>query len=101
MLEGLRVEDRQIAIITRGSEGCSGLTREGCFHIPSYPVDAVDTTGCGDVFHGAYALMIAQGQSVIESAKFAAAAAALSAGKVGGRSGIPKLDEVHRLLAAI
>jgi sugar/nucleoside kinase (ribokinase family) len=100
LLEGLRQEPHQTVIVTCGSDGCSGLTQECHFHIPAYTVDVVDTTGCGDVFHGAYALMLARGQSVIESAKFASASAALSATKVGGRSGIPKLREVQRLLAA-
>jgi len=99
MMGTLRKEEHQTVIITSGSRGCSGRTREGCFHIPSYPVDTVDTTGCGDVFHGAYALMVARGESVLESCRFASAAAALSATKVGGRVGIPTLEEVQRLLS--
>jgi len=98
MLYALRKEERQTVVITCGSEGCSGLTEEGHFHIPSYPVDVVDTTGCGDVFHGAYCLMVAKGQTAVESSRFASAAAALSATRVGGRAGIPTLEEVKGLL---
>jgi len=97
MLENLRNSDHQTVIVTCGSEGCSGLAGDNIFHIPAYEVQAVDTTGCGDVFHGAYALMVARGQPVVESARIASAAAALSATRVGGRSGIPTLDEVNRL----
>jgi sugar/nucleoside kinase (ribokinase family) len=98
MLAKMRREDSQTVIITRGSRGCAGLTGEQSFFIPAFQVEAVDTTGCGDVFHGAYALRIAQGKTVVEAARFASAAAALSATQIGGRSGIPRSDEVRRLI---
>jgi len=98
MLEGLRKSPDQTVIVTCGKDGCLGLVQGKSFQMSSYPVEAIDTTGCGDVFHGAYALMIAQGKSVIESARLASAAAALSATKLGGRKGIPELDAVLRLV---
>jgi sugar/nucleoside kinase (ribokinase family) len=99
MLKGLRQSDLQTVIITSGPEGCSGLVGNDTFHIPAYAVEAIDTTGCGDVFHGAYALMIARGEPIVQSARFASAAAALSARQLGGRSGIPEVEEVCRLMA--
>jgi sugar/nucleoside kinase (ribokinase family) len=98
MLRRIRRVDDQTVIITCGSRGCYGLTNDHDFHIPAYAINAVDTTGCGDVFHGAYALMIARGKSVVESARFASAAAALSATQIGGRTGIPMFEGVQRLM---
>jgi ribokinase len=97
-LHKMRTRSDQVVIITCGSVGCYGLVDEEEFHLPAFPVEVVDTTGCGDVFHGTYALKIAQGSSVLDSARFASAASALSATQVGGRSGIPTVGEVEKLL---
>jgi sugar/nucleoside kinase (ribokinase family) len=98
MLQGLRKASHQVVIITCGSDGCSILTPDDCLQMGCYPVDAIDTTGCGDVFHGAYALMVAKGRSVFDSARFASAAAALSTTELGGRKGIPTLERVLQLV---
>ena len=98
ILESLRSSAEQTVIITCGDKGCAGLTANDCFKVPALPIEAVDTTGCGDVFHGAYALAIARGMPVKQAAQFANVAAALSATKIGGRDGIPTLDEVNRSL---
>jgi sugar/nucleoside kinase (ribokinase family) len=58
----------------------------------------VDTTGCGDVFHGAYASALARGLSLAERVRFAAAAAALKATRPGGQAGIPTRPEVEAFL---
>ena len=55
-------------------------------------------TGCGDVFHGAYALAIAQGKTVVEAARFASTAAAICATKLGGRASILSLSELQHLI---
>ena len=94
----LKRAEHQTVVVTRGADGCFGLSSEGFFQIPAFPVDPVDTTGCGDVFHGAYALSLAQSKSAVEAARFASAAAALSTRKLGGRRGIPNLEEVLCLL---
>ena len=82
-----------VAAVTRGREGVtlrqSGVTQSQ----PSYAVDAVDTTGAGDVFHGAYALAIGCGLTVSESMSLAAAAAALKCTRPGARAGIPTLED--------
>ena len=91
MLKAVRSSSDQVVVITRGGEGCVGLTPNGQFELPAYKIDVVDTTGCGDVFHGAYALGIAREQSPYDAAKFASAAAALCATKYGGREGIPSM----------
>ena len=61
--------------------------------LAAYPVDAVDTTGAGDVFHGAYAFAIGGGLSVHDAMSFASAAAAAKCTRPGGRAGIPFIDD--------
>ena len=98
MLKNLRSSASQTVIITRGENGCVILVDEDIFALSAFNVNVVDTTGCGDVFHGAYALAIARQQSVLEAVKFASAAAALCATKLGGRDGIPDCDEVKTFM---
>ena len=60
----------------------------------------VDTLGAGDVFHGAFALAIAEGGGIREAAQFSNAASALKCTRPGGRAGIPTRAEVEALLKA-
>ena len=94
MLHALRVREDQTVIITRGKNGVVGLTGNDLFELPAYLVNVVDSTGCGDVFHGAYALALSQGQSVQDASQYASAASALSATQLGGRSGIPTAEQL-------
>jgi sugar/nucleoside kinase (ribokinase family) len=94
----LRTSALQTIIITRGAKGCAALTSEGFFELPAFKVNVVDTTGCGDVFHGAYALAIARGKTVRQAATFASAAAGLCATKIGGRDGIPTDQELQAFI---
>ena len=68
--------------------------------MPPFPVDAVDTTGCGDVFHGAYIYGLLEGWPLPATVRFAAACAALKTRALGGRTAIPTLDEIRKFLAA-
>ena len=92
--------DRQVAVVTCGDQGCWYLGRGSSSpkHQPAFRVRAVDTTGCGDVFHGAYAFALARGMPLEERIRFAAAAAALKATKPGGQAGIPSLRAVRSYL---
>jgi sulfofructose kinase len=83
----------RVAAVTRGSAGVDWRDADGLHHLDAYPVDVVDTTGAGDVFHGAYALAIAAGSAVGEAMDVAAATAALKCTKPDGRSGIPALED--------
>ncbi|MGE5310482.1 MAG: PfkB family carbohydrate kinase, partial [Nitrospirota bacterium] len=56
---------------------------------------AVDTTGCGDVFHGGFTYGLLRGWNVEKSLEFAAWAAAMVSLQLGGRAGIPPLTEVR------
>ncbi len=92
---------RQVAAGTAGEEGCwyvSGSSGEPS-HQPAFRVPVADTTGCGDVFHGAYAAALAQGLPLQDRLRFAAAAAALKATKRGGQQGIPTKAAVEIFLA--
>ncbi|NLY02089.1 MAG: permease [Rhodopirellula sp.] len=88
-------------VVTSGEAGCWYVCdRRGAVrHQPAFRVEAVDTTGCGDVFHGAYAVALAEGKTVPASVRFASAAAALKAEVSGGQAGIPGRDALERFLA--
>ena len=95
VLHALRTSADQNVIITQGANGCAGIGPDGRFTLPAYKIDAIDTTGCGDTFHGAFALAIARKMTVMEAARFASAAAALCATKLGGRDGIPNAQQLE------
>ena len=91
---------RACTAVTDGSRGCWFIADpEGVVHQPSFPVDAVDTTGCGDVFHGAYAAAIVRGMPPARAIRYAAGAAALNATHRGAQEGIPDRAAVEELLA--
>jgi sulfofructose kinase len=82
-----------VIAVTRGEDGVSWHERGQIHRLAAYPVDVVDTTGAGDVFHGAYALAVGAGLAVRDAMAFAAAAAALKCTRSGGRAGIPTIDK--------
>jgi sugar/nucleoside kinase (ribokinase family) len=91
---------KQLVAVTDGANGCWYATSpEDIHHQPAFPVHAQDTTGCGDVFHGAYAAALAQGLNPAERIRLASAAAALKASRPGGQAGVPHRSEVEALLA--
>lgn len=85
----------QTVIITLGAEGALVYHQNQFTKIESIPVVAVDTTAAGDVFNGAFAVCIANGDTVAEAAKFACRAAAVSVTKMGAQSSAPTLHEVN------
>ncbi len=66
---------------------------------PGFDVDVVDTTGAGDAFHGAFALMLAEGRPVADCARIACAVAALKCKHLGSRTGLPRRSELDAFLA--
>ena len=66
---------------------------------PVFAVEAVDTLAAGDVFHGAFALALAEGRAAPAALRFAAAAAAVKCTRFGGGSAAPRRPEVEALLA--
>jgi sulfofructose kinase len=91
---------RACTAATDGSRGCWFTAGNGdVVHQPSFPVEVVDTTGCGDVFHGAYAAAIVRGMPPDEAIQYAAAVAAVKATHRGGQVGIPDRVAVEKFLA--
>lgn len=89
----------KVVVVTAGIRGSFGVTEEGEFHQPAFVVEVVDTTGAGDVYHGAFLYALAQEWDLPRCAAFASAVAALKCRKLGGRAGIPTRAEVNRFLA--
>ncbi len=82
-----------VAAVTRGRDGVSWY-QDGILQMHrAFPVAAIDTSGAGDVFHGAYALAIGGGLAVRDAMTFASAAAALKCTRSGGRTAIPFIDD--------
>ncbi len=101
VMEGLRVAARigsGVMLATDGAEGVSWVERGEFRHLAACPVQAVDTLGAGDVFHGALALAVAEGQAMDRAVAFANAAAAIKVTRFGGRAGSPTRAEVEQLL---
>lgn len=93
--------ERQAVVVTCGAEGCWYLDArqpDRPVHQPAFRVEVVDTTGCGDVFHGAYAAGLAQGLDLPARVRLAAATAALKATCRGGQAGIPQRAAVEAFL---
>jgi sugar/nucleoside kinase (ribokinase family) len=97
---------RLATVVTAGVEGCYFCTATDPVvrHFLAFKVDAFDTNGCGDTFHGAFALAVARGVAVTEAVTFASAAAALKAFAAGGArrgwNALPALEEVFDFLQA-
>jgi len=88
-------------VITAGVAGSWGWTKAGDYHHqPAFEVTAADTTGAGDVYHGAFLYGELHGWPLERTMRFAGAVAALKCTRVGGRAGIPTLAEVESFLAA-
>jgi sulfofructose kinase len=100
--EGLRAAARMgsgVMLATDGAQGVFWVEAGELHHQPAYTVQAVDTLGAGDVFHGAFALALAEGQAMDAAVAFANAAAAIKVTRFGGRAGAPTRAEVEDLLA--
>ena len=85
----------RVTAVTLGERGYVALAEGKILERPAYQVEAMDTTGCGDVFHGGFTYGLLQGWHVEKSLDFAAWAAAMVSLKLGGRAGIPSLTEVR------
>lgn len=84
--------------ITLGEKGSITLSGDEIFHIPAFKVNVVDTTGAGDVFHGGYIYGLLQKWNIKDVVRFATAFASLKCRKLGGRAGIPSLEETEALI---
>lgn len=100
-IEGLKIAKKQAdgkIYVTVGAKGCYWLEGDKVCHEPVIKVDVVDTTGAGDVFHGALAVAVAESKESRQSIVFSNTVAALKCTKRGGREGIPARSEVDEKL---
>jgi ribokinase len=100
--EALRKEKDNLGIpvltITLDERGSITIMGDQTIEVPAFPVQAVDTTGAGDVFHGGYLYGILRNWDLKNTIVFASAMAAMKCTRIGGRSGIPQLKEVLHFL---
>ncbi len=101
MILGLRKRKEQSVVITSGDKGCTALWENEIFHQPAFLVKSVDTTGAGDIFHGAYALCVSRGRDPLYACRYASATAALSTLGTGGQAAIPAEEDVLELLQSV
>jgi len=88
-----------VVVITAGDAGCWYQFGESEIqHIAALEVAVIDTVGCGDVFHGAYAYAIARGMEIDKAVRVATVAAGLKTLARGGRNGIPSWEEVSSIM---
>jgi len=97
-LEALSRFGPQEIVITLGSRGSVGWNRGELVAQAAFPVEVVDTTGAGDVYHGAYIYGLLRGWDMKKCMRFASATSALKCRAIGARAGTPTLDEVTRFL---
>ncbi len=84
--------------VTEGSSGTRWLDKGSLRHFPAFEVKSVDTLGAGDVFHGIFALGLAEGKTEASSISMASAAAAIHCSRSGGRKSIPDREEINNFL---
>jgi len=97
-LRALRKSHSGWLCVTLGTDGAMLLDGDRLHHVPAFAVNAVDTTGAGDVFRAALIYALLQSQSSTEILRFASAAAALSCTREGAITSVPALDEIHQLM---
>lgn len=88
-----------LLVVTLGPRGCVALDGDRLHAAPGFAVDAVDTTGAGDVFRSGFIYGTLQGWPVERVLRFANATAAASCRRLGAMDGAPSLAEVEALLA--
>lgn len=88
----------KVVIGTLGAKGCLAVIDGRLRAFPAYPVGAVDTTGAGDVFHGAFLAGWLRGMELEETIRFAGAVSAMKCTRIGGRAGIPSYEDALAFL---
>lgn len=81
-------------IVTLGSKGSLVRTAEGCTVVEACRVESVDTTAAGDVFNGALCVALSEGKDLVEAARFASRASAISVTRMGAQSSVPYRAEL-------
>ena len=97
----LRAADERLpgwVAVTDGEGGAFHVGADGLNHTPAFSVEAKDTLGAGDIWHGAFALALAETSDECHAVRFANAAAALKCTEFGGRKGCPDRAALERFL---
>jgi sulfofructose kinase len=89
----------RVAAMTLGAYGALARTAGRYVYSPAFVVNCVDTTGAGDIFHGAFCYAVVRGMSIEESLEFSNAMAALNCTAMGARGGIATAEEARALIA--
>jgi sulfofructose kinase len=89
----------RVAAMTLGAHGSLALCDEGYVYSPAFVVNCVDTTGAGDVFHGAFCYAVLQGMSIRDTLEFSNAMAALNCTALGARGGVGTVEQARALMA--
>jgi ribokinase len=113
LLTGIRVNDEataaaaagallakgvQTVIITLGARGAFVAHESRTQLVPAFKVKTVDTTAAGDIFNGALAVALSEGQPMLDAVRFANAAAAISVTRLGAQPSAPKRKQIEKLL---
>ncbi|MCP4583867.1 MAG: hypothetical protein GY839_19830 [candidate division Zixibacteria bacterium] len=85
-------------VITLGDKGSVCAADGDFYQQDAFDIEPLDTTGAGDVFHGAYIYGLGKGWDLRQTVEFASAAAAMKCVRIGGRQGIPSVDEVVQFM---
>ena len=85
--------------VTRGRRGVLMSVDGQLTEVPAFEVNVVDTLGAGDVWHGSFALALAEGRRELDAVLFANAAASLKCKRAGGRAGVPTRTELAAFMA--
>jgi len=83
-------------VITMGAKGAL-VCGDECVFVPAREVEVVDTVGAGDAFCGGLVTLLAEGETLVESARFATAAAALACTKIGAQASLPARTDIESL----
>ena len=99
--KALLAADNQIpgwVCVTDGAQGVYSVNAGQIDHFPAYSISVKDTLAAGDIWHGAFALSLAEGEAEGDAIKFASAVAALKCTKHGGREGSPDRPTTEQFL---
>jgi sugar/nucleoside kinase (ribokinase family) len=99
-LRKLRERHDGLLVITLGDRGAIALEGDRIWRVPAFAVEALDTTGAGDVFRGGFIYALLQGWPIGDVLRFANAAAAVSCTRLGAMNGVPALTDVTAMMVS-
>jgi ribokinase len=94
----LRARGAGTVIVKLGAKGCLLVDSDGERQLAAPAVDAVDTTGAGDIFNGALAVALSESRAMADACRFAIAAAAISVTRRGAQAATPTREEAETML---